>query len=272
MNQEQDDVKRLLGAAFGPEPPLMLDRAELLRAGQRRVRRRRIAASGGVAASVVAVVVGVVALTGLGRGEVDQAAPVSTTGSAIPTTTDAPTVSDGAPAGPQLPLTTKPGAIPPTSDEHAAALAGVLIKSGVVPPPGLRVLTLPSDSRPLSVEHYAGAYHVSVDVSDGKRQGNLSLEIGYATPDTALPGCQKGASCELVAESGIPMLATTEKQDATLVVYYVWAVRPDGTQVQVSSSNAAKRAVRTDPAARADPPVDPRILRVIAALPGLTFK
>ncbi len=63
MNDEQD-VKELLGRAFGEEPPLAIDRDEVFHVGRKRLRRRHALAAGGVAAAVVVASAGAATLTG----------------------------------------------------------------------------------------------------------------------------------------------------------------------------------------------------------------
>ncbi|MCP3799193.1 hypothetical protein NLX83_07985 [Allokutzneria sp. A3M-2-11 16] len=66
MNREfrDGDIRDLLGGALDTEPPMNIDRAAVIKAGKRSLRRRRVAAGVGVAAGVVAVALGATALAG----------------------------------------------------------------------------------------------------------------------------------------------------------------------------------------------------------------
>ncbi|GAA3008502.1 hypothetical protein [Actinokineospora diospyrosa] len=102
-----DNVRDLLGKAFGDEPPLGIDREVIVADGRRRLRRRRATATGGVAAAVAVVVFGTAVLTngalGLSQPEVLPAAPLSS--DTAPTT---PPVSSIAPKAPQTTTTPLP--------------------------------------------------------------------------------------------------------------------------------------------------------------------
>jgi hypothetical protein len=270
---EDHEIKALLGRAFGPEPPLALDRAEILRRGRRRVRNRWFAASGGVAASVVAVVVGAVAMTGLvGTHSGDRpASGIAAEYTAQPGVTSS---GESAPAGPRLPLTTDAtppsAAAAPTTERHAAELTALLAKARPVPAE-VKAVPVVDNSEPLVFLAYPGSYLTSADLVDAKGRGSLTVQLTYTTEGKGR-GCTERqpweTSCAEVAESGVAMVISTEQQDSGYIAYVVRAFRADGTSVYVNTTNAPIRASK---AARPTPPLDPTVLRAIATLPGLTF-
>jgi hypothetical protein len=237
------------------------------------MRNRRFAASGGVAASVVAVVVGAVAITGLVGANTGER-PGSDLATATEYSLRPTTTGETAPPGPQLPLsvesTAPPSAAPSTSDRHAAELTLVLSQARPVPA-AVKVIAVPETLEPLTFLANPGSYLTSADLSDAKGRGSMTVQITY-TPGTK-PRCANLSpweiDCAEVAEAGIPMVISTEKQDTGYIAYVVRAVRADGTSVYVNATNAARTAAAK--ATRPTPPLDPAVLRAIATLPGLTF-
>ncbi|HEV2783462.1 MAG TPA: hypothetical protein VGX25_29100 [Actinophytocola sp.] len=273
MNADAEDVKRLLGRAFGPEPPLRLDRDEVFRRGQRRVRARRIAASGGVAASVIAVMVGAAALSGLGGAE-----PVVPAASPPPATVATSTFTTGAPPSPSLPVSASPRTFQrgaePTTDDRAAALTKELTGAGVIPA-GFEIIPVPADAKPALVfRHFRGSYHLTADLVDRMGDGSIQVQVSYSWPDEPLPSCagiQGEPSCYVAERPGARLWVRTDKQPSGYITYRVEAVRADRTRVYVTASNVAARGTDGKPPTRPYPPVEPAVLERIAALPGLSF-
>jgi hypothetical protein len=267
----EEDIKGLLGRAFGPEPPLAIDRAEVFRRGRRRVRNRWLAASGGVAASVVTVVVGATMITGLaGRGADRVAAPAYTTA------TERSTMS-GAPPGPSLPLTrTSLGAgEEPTTEAHAAALTRALAGATMISAQFTVVAVVDDGRAPLEFRRSGGGYHLAADLRDAKGVGSIDLSINHSGPEWKLPSCADvtlaQAVCDVTQESDVRMRISTERQSSGYLSNAVYALRPDGTIVYVTSTNMAVRDFTGKPTSRPVPPLDAKVLRVIATLPGLSF-
>jgi hypothetical protein len=104
---KDERVKDLLGRAFGEEPPLRIDRDQVIGQGRKRLRRKRFLEAGGVVAAVVVVAVGAVTLTGLTGSEPDRLPPAAST-------------DQQAPPGPRLPVTTGPYTpVPPDGEVPA---------------------------------------------------------------------------------------------------------------------------------------------------------
>ena len=103
-----DDVKDLLGRAFGQEPPLRIDRDEVIQLGRKRLRRRRMFEAGGVVAAVVVVAIGAATLTNLTDSEPQRMPPAASR-------------TQTAPPGPELPLPIpSTGTSPPQSTTTAS--------------------------------------------------------------------------------------------------------------------------------------------------------
>ncbi|MBC6448920.1 hypothetical protein [Actinokineospora xionganensis] len=95
--RERDDVREVIHRALDEEPELGLEPQEILSLARRRLRTRRYAGIGGVAAAVAGVTLGATLLTGpveapgmIGPAEVGR---VSTTAPQVTTTPPPPTVS-----------------------------------------------------------------------------------------------------------------------------------------------------------------------------------
>jgi hypothetical protein len=263
VTHDDDAVKHLLGKAFGPEPPLTLDREAIFRRGRRGVRIRRLAASGGVAAAVAAMVLGAAALSNLpGDGPAQGLSPgQSTSAPQLPY----PPLSTSSESAPRLPLTT------PTSGEaHAGELTKLLATSGVVPG-GIAVFPAEPNSAPLRFTFDGDTYRTAATLSDAKGQGVLIIELRRAGNGASAPRCPQVPDCAEIHQAGVAMAARTVTYSTGTVEYSVDALRPDGTSVILIASNLASIRPDETRATRPLPPVDLAQLREIAALPRLTF-
>jgi hypothetical protein len=265
------EIRELLGRAFGPEPPLALDREAVLRRGRRTVRLRRFVASGGVAASVLVVLIGAAVITGLpGHGPQEAAAPLSSTPVSVPV----PTTSEVAPSGPQLPLTTATSVPEPVIEARAAALTKVL-STTMIPAAFTPVAVVDDGRAPLEFRYANGGYHLTADLRDAEGIGSLDLTINYSGPDRKVPTCADGSpaetACSVLQESNIRMRISAERHSSGYLSNAVYALRPDGTIVYVTSTNLTVRGVVGKPTSRPAPPLDAKLLQVIATLPGLTY-
>jgi hypothetical protein len=265
VRDDEDAIKGLLGKAFGQEPALTLDREEIFRRGRRGVRLRRFAASGGVAAAVVAVVLGAAALNNL-PGDGKDISPAQSAG-ARPPYPPLATSSESAPAGPQLPLSTTTAA---PGDQHAGELTKLVAASGAVPG-GVALFPAEPNRAPLTFAFVGDAYRATATLSDAKGQGVLIIELRRAVNGASVPRCPQVPDCAELNQAGVAMAARTAKNSTGSVEYSVDALRPDGTTVFLIASNMASiRPDETKPT-RALPVVDLAKLREIAALPRLTF-
>lgn len=119
--RERDDVRSVIHRALDEEPELGLEPQEILSLARRRLRTRRYAGIGGVAAAVAGVTLGATLLTGpieapgmVGPAEVGR---VTTTAPSVPPTTPPPTTVSPSPMPPPSATTksTVRAPEPPTS-------------------------------------------------------------------------------------------------------------------------------------------------------------
>ena len=261
-----DDIKALLDKAFGPEPPLALDREAIVRHGRRQVRIRRLAASGGVAAAVVAVVLGAAFLSSRpGDDEVTPALPASTRPVQVTTTP-----SNLAPAGPELPLSTTTQVLPVDGEAHAAELTKILSTARVLPET-VKALPLESNGAPLVFRFDGSGYQAAARLSDASGQGIVLISLSRSRNGTP-PRCPDSDNCTELSESGVVMAAHTDRSTTGTIEYSVYALRPDGTSLTLSASNLASTRLDETRTTRPEPPVDLTQLRAIATLPGLSYR
>lgn len=182
-----DDVKELLGRAFGDEPPLRIDREVVLEQGRKRLRRKRFIDTGSVVAAVVVAVVGATTLTNLADREPERLPPAASE--------TRPAPQGPAPQGPELPLTTTtktelpetPASTndriaPPStiSTTEADQLTTLLYATGVVSPDTVR----PVSGRPVTPQFVPlqDRYVYEANVIGPTAKGFLQVTVGY-TPD-----------------------------------------------------------------------------------------
>jgi hypothetical protein len=250
-----EDVKELLGRALAGEPPLTLDRDEVFRQGRRRLRNRRLFASGGVAAGVVAAAVGAVLLTG----------PLAEESSPPAATSNRP-----APTGPSLPLSPPvsgpTSGRPPVSEDHAVALTGALADSGLL---GKAQLTGPA-FHPSDV-----SYDLRTDVITPAEEGALTVSVAAAPPGAATDcvAVRDNAGCDVRTVRGTPVAVGTWKDyDTGEKRLLVYAIRPDGTSVTATASNLSDRQrAGGKPPGDKTPVIDEVVLTKIATIPELRF-
>jgi hypothetical protein len=266
------DPKELLGKAFGEEPPLRLDREEIVQRGRRQVRIRRFATSGGVAAAVVAVVLGAAVLPNLGGGGTDDAA--APPASVHPTSAGQPyppTTPTTAPQGPQLPLSTP---ATPVVDRRADELTRALADASLIPNQ-YHLISQADGSTPLAFIRTDETYQATANLQDDRYGGgDVRVAISRVKSTTRPVDCAslggRSLSCSVVNENGLPMVQAVQQSDGGVVSNVVQVVRPDGTEVLVVAANAFRD--RTGIViSGSKPPLDFAVLTKIAALPRLSF-
>lgn len=167
------DIRDLLGRAFGEEPPLGIDRDEVLASGRKRLRRRRFFEAGGVVALVVVAAVGAATLTRL----VD---PVEE----LP-----PAASDtlNAPPGPELPVTAPP---PPSAQttrspvsvhvpQSEQGLTVLLYSTGVVTEKDSQ--SLPGRTGHPAFRQTGDSYVFEADVQRAKARGYVQVAVDFVS-------------------------------------------------------------------------------------------
>jgi hypothetical protein len=242
-----DDVKAMLGRMFNAEPPLSLDRDEIFRTGRRKVRNRRLVASGGVAASVVAVVVGAATLTNLVGGSGNEVTPAFS--STTPETPQSVTTSPEPGLSLPLPPTEAPQStpVPPRAIEperHAAALTAVLAAANPVPK---NIKAYPGGDQtkpPLTFTFFHGGYHANAHLLDSRGTGSLEVEVAYLPDPNAKILCEQSTehvsvNCSVSGGSGYQMTKTTRTDKRGVVEYTIRVARSDGTDVWVTATNVS---------------------------------
>ena len=252
----EDDVRRLLSAAVREEPPLALDREAVFAEGRRRLRVRRTATVGGAAVAVVAVVLGMSALSGAQFGmredNVGPAAPAPATTSR-PVTTTAPLTSPPAAAAgePEATATQSP---PATADR-----LGMVLREAKIPWPS--GVTVEGDGEEWFAFDESGTATFHLVAKDAARR-LLTVRV---YPDGA-PEVVCGEGCRV-----------EPAPDRTLVTVRYAKPTEDGgpIAVEVTTASATGMDVQVVETAGFGPPwqVEPLlpddVLVAIATIPGL---
>lgn len=260
-----DDVKALLGRALAGEPPLALDRDEVVRAGRRKLRNRKLFSAGGAIAGAVVAVVGAVVLTDLVTAEPAPEAPPA-----------ASRTERRAPPGPTLPLSTTaqdpPSSAPalPTAD-HADVLTQHLLDAL----PG-DATTSRTDGAKVRFAAARDTYEFEADVRTSSADGSLSVSIGATDPD-AKASCDQipdaNGGCTVSSAGGMLVAVGTWRDPGTGEKRYIaYAVHPDGTSVTAISANLSEERRRYDKLPTdAAPVIDDKELMRIVTRPDLRY-
>lgn len=261
-----DDVKNLLSRALGQEPPLRIDRDEVIQQGRKRLRRRRMFEAGSVVAAVVVVAVGAATLTNLDNNTDQQMPPAASR-------------TQSAPPGPALPLptaqtttttTTKlPGSSPqsqpsspvqlsvPTSFPGAGELTTSLYNSGVVTSKDVRPLPGGPDGVPGfrrdgdTFVYQADVYRSPADA------GSLQITVDFTTDTRAACSSVPTAygDCVIIGTGGPPVTVNEWRgKDGERRVLAV-TVLPDGTRFAAIASNISASDRDTGKQPNDTPPV-----------------
>ena len=257
MNDEPD-VRRLLEAAVRHEPPLALDRDAVLEDGRRRLRVRRTATVGGAAMAVVAVVLGMTALSGANFGMSDgigPAAPLAPVTSAPPYS--AVTTSPEPPASREAPVAVTTTTQVPTS-AATVDLGVVLLRATSVWPEGVRVEADGGEWYDFDEQGIAAFHLVAAD--DSRRMMRVQVAGDGSVAD---PACPVKTCRAFVDGGGTRLFVITEPVEprgglSTTVV----ALRPGGVHVRVVETTGV------GPPWRPEPLLDESALVSLATLPG----
>lgn len=260
MNDEPD-VRRLLEAAVRHEPPLGLDRDAVVEEGRRRLRVRRTATVGGAAMAVVAVVLGMTALSGANLGMPDEIGPAAPATTAPPHSarTTGPPQSTGAgspPVGREAPVAVTTARVP-TSAERPD-LGVVLLRAPVAWPAGVRREGEGGEWFAFDEKGIAAFHLVAADESRRMVRVQVAGDGSLAEPVCPVETCR-----EHVEADGTRLFVTTEPAEqrgglSTTVV----ALRPGGVHVRVVETAGV------GPPWRPKPLLDESTLVSLATLPG----
>ncbi len=266
MTDEQD-VRRLLSAAVRGEPPLALDRAAVFAEGRRRLRVRRTATVGGAAVAVVAVVLGMSALSGAQfgmRGDVGPAAPPAVPVPATigaPATTSPPPVATTPVAEPSVTSTERPEATrsPTAVDPAVRGRLGVVLRDAKIPwPPGVSVAGDGAEWFAFDESGTATFHLVAKDAA--RRIVSVRVFAGAAPPVACGEGCR---------------LAPAPDGSLVSVRYAKPAGSGGPVSVEVATTPGAGAGVRVvetagfGPPWQAEPLLPDDVLVAIATIPGL---
>jgi hypothetical protein len=236
-----DDVKNLLSRALGQEPPLRIDRDEVIQQGRKRLRRRRMFEAGSVVAAVMVVAVGAATLTNLADSDPQRMPPAASR-------------TQSAPPGPELPLPAPssgpPGTTgslprPPSSETqlspvslNAEQLTSLLYSSDVV----TRKDVLPQSNAPDGVpgfQQQAGSYVYRADLVRAGYSGSLEVTVDYfpgaVTDCAALP--PMFGDCEIRGQGNFPIAISEWRGKDGERRTFAFTVRSDGTRVAAVASN-----------------------------------
>jgi hypothetical protein len=238
-----DDVKDLLGRAFGDEPPLRLDRQEVIEQGRKRLRRKRTFEAGGVVAAVVAAAVGVARLTGLTGAEPDRLPPAASS-------------TYQAPPGPSLPVTTdiklppSPTMSTSTGQLSAMGLTSALFAAGVLAVK--QVQPLPGRTGTPRFEPAGDRYVFEGDAYQSGRQGLVRIIVGYSV-DVTVDGSEcaamvpRATDCSVREQTGPAVVVGHFQEPGGERRTTASVVMPDGLRVYAAATN--RTASRADASA-----------------------
>jgi hypothetical protein len=290
MTQDLDipaEVRTAFAAGPGDEPELMLTAEQVVAAGRRTLRRRRVAgtgaaavAVGGVLAAVFAVLPGAPANGGLPAA--DPSIAVTST-----RTPPSPVVSpDRSPRAPETdapssatpPTGTPPTLSPTRAPETAAARLHRLtaaLQTVVHPPAGGRLETAESFHPGLGTLEFVasqGGYKAMADERDPLGRGSLFVEVDPGSYPNLADPCTGTPSCTSYRTAAGALIAVSTETDADEVTYVVNIQRTDDTQVTLWSTNYAQDSVpqrKNAPPVGAQRPVPPWTAAQLVAI-GLT--
>jgi hypothetical protein len=230
-----NDIKQVLATAFTAEPPVRIDRAQLIKNGRRRLLRRRMTTTGGMVLAAAAVVVSTTVFAGAGQPEqLQPGAPVST-----PPTPPMPSTSSSRPP------TTLPSPPPsPLSVALAQQFTKALAESRIVPA-GLAVRATSGSGGALQFRPKRDHYEASADLVD--RQGNegtLYVMVANSERTDSRPTCAAPNTCVQREFGGRSVQLTTVPFSSRGEVFLIAHTRlPNGVQVYAMTSNVSGKAM-----------------------------
>jgi hypothetical protein len=230
-----ENVKDLLGRAFGQEPPLGIDREVVLQQGRKRLRRKRFFEAGSVVAAVVVAAVGAATLTNLADSSEQNRIP------------PAASSSQQAPPVPNLPVTTTTTEYPPpsapTTEQPRASHSGdaklltqALYESGILSYD--EAVALPGQSGRPEFTNYNGQYTYQADiVRSSGLEGDVQVIVDARSAGTnTCPGSTADTDCESIVVSGVRVyLGTYQGADGERSVFGSATV--SGIWVNISATN-----------------------------------
>lgn len=261
-----DEMRRWLDSALSGEPPLSIDRAEILRQGRRKLRNRKLFQAGGAMTGAVVVVVGAVLVSGLVTK--NPTVPPAAQQTASAPATQHSTTRSSAPSSPSTTRTSTRS----DKDEAASRLTSVVTQPGVLPS-GFVLEPVTGARSPSFSRTRASAYEMQADLYTRDGSGLLWLTVER---DYDRPSCDdiaaKVVHCEVREEYDIPMAIGLEELSNGETRVVVRAARPEGCLVTVTASNLTSVEMKTggQPPKPSTPPLTESTMIKLAALPDLT--
>ena len=262
-----DDIKDLLSRSFGQEPPLRIDRDEVIQQGRKRLRRRRLFEAGSVVAAVVVVAVGATTLTNLSDSEQQMPPAASRTQSAPPgpelplpsattttITTTSPGVSTGSPVSAPSLLPVPPSFLSAQQLTTSLYDSGIVTRKDVRPPTGSPAGT-PDGLPGFQMEDASFVYQADVYKPAG--EGSLQVTIDFTTNTrTECSGVPTTfGECTIRGTGGFPVSLTEWRGvDGERRVLAV-TVRANGTRIAALASNVSDRERKNGTKPDDTPPV-----------------
>jgi hypothetical protein len=271
-DRDDTDVKRWLDSALAGEPPMALDRTEVVREGRRRLRRRRALEATGVAVAVVVTVLGTVLVSGqIGpQPSLPPGTRLSNEAPAQATTTSPATSTSPVPPTPDSTPHSAPPSTPPGEDPRAVRLTDVLDRSRMLADVDLAPVR--AQSGPPRFLREESGYMFQADVT-GPESGYLTVTI-EGTEAT-------GVDCDLMEKAGLIGCENQTLNDVDLAVgrylfenqsrLRVIALRPEGVIMDITWFADLKDGGDRTSATTTTSPIDEQKLVKIAILPELTL-
>lgn len=237
-----DDPRELLSRAFSEEPPLRIDRDEVIQQGRKRLRRRRFFEAGSVVAAVLVAVVGVAALTNLSGTDPERLPPAASR-TQPPSQSPTPTTSE-----PDPPTGTPTSR---TRNLDPALLLKVLYEPGIVTEDDVKVV-LGRSGRP-TFELSGGEYTYEADVVRPKTPGSLHVVVAQAPGEVLdCKVSQPYSGCELTTWDGVPVALARYKNESgqrgTSVSVVLNGIRVVAKTTNLTSYDAKSTPFGRDPA------------------------
>lgn len=238
-----EDVKELLSKAFGPEPPLGIDRDEVLHQGRKRLRRRRLFEAGSVVALVVVVAVGAATLTRLvTTGQEDRMPPAASSTEHAPPGPDLPVPPSYTPSvPPTMETTTTHLALPSDATSAANHLTSLLYASGIVN--GKQASPLPNQTGPPQFRLTGDQFTYEADIyRTSSKRGYVQVVVD-PSPTIAVD-CGNLPSptndCEIKFQAGTPVVVAGFVDRYGERTVRVSVLSDSGVSVSATASNQTR--------------------------------
>ncbi|MFB9905018.1 hypothetical protein [Allokutzneria oryzae] len=245
--RDDDDIRELLGGVLQMEPPMTIDRAAVLSAGKRALRRRRLAAATGVAAGVVAVALGATAIAGPSAlfggpdlGPAVPAPPRPSVSEVAPTMRTSPVPPATTRLAPPTAVTSVPmtkgelNAADPVAQQIAVSFSTIF--TSLHPLPSWAELS-PRGAR---FQVTQGGLKLVADLKDSQGVGSFRFDVVKNAPAVSCAGATASTCETLELDPTLDRRVTgvyTVTSSGPVVTNTLFVNRYDGFQLVLSSTN-----------------------------------